>query len=467
MLVRALGTDRFGILTLAWALIGYFSLFDFGLGRALTKVVAERTGQGRDDEVPGVVWTATWMMAALGIVAAGMMAVCCPWLVRDVLKVPRNLQQETLHALLVLAGAIPIVTTYTGLRGVLEAWLRFDLTSAVRIPMGVLTFVGPLAVLPFSHSVFSVVAVLAAARALGCVLQLLLCIRTVPGLRGTWRPQMSAVPPLLRFGSWMTVSNVISPLMVSVDRFVIGAIISVTAVAYYATPYEAVTKLLLIPAALVGVLFPAFSRSSAEGGAHTSQLFRRGVKVLVLALFPLCLLTVVFSREALTIWLGSDFSAQSGLVLQLLAIGVFVNGLASVPFALVQGIGRPDVTAKLHLLEFPIYLLLLWWLVVGYGIVGAAIAWVLRMAVDAALLFVVSERTFEDRGPTDRPLIAGLTTSLALLAMVTEHLSVLSKAVATTLALLVFVWIAWSRVLAGEDRVLFTSGLQMLGLRGK
>jgi len=41
-LVKGLGTERFGILTLAWVIIGYLSLFDLGLGRALTKLVAEK-----------------------------------------------------------------------------------------------------------------------------------------------------------------------------------------------------------------------------------------------------------------------------------------------------------------------------------------------------------------------------------------------------------------------------------------
>ena len=47
---------------------------------------------------------------------------------------------------------------------------------------------------------------------------------------------------LLRFGGWMTVSNIVGPLMVTLDRFLIGALISVSAVAYYATPYEVVSQ---------------------------------------------------------------------------------------------------------------------------------------------------------------------------------------------------------------------------------
>lgn len=59
---------------------------------------------------------------------------------------------------------------------------------------------------------------------------------------------------------------------------------------------------------------------------------------------------------------------------------------------MVQGSGRPDITAKLHLIELPFYLLVLWWLLDTNGIVGAAIAWVLRITIDATFLFFVSSR---------------------------------------------------------------------------
>ena len=42
LLIDGLGVERFGILVLAWMIIGYFSLL--GLPRALTKLVAENLG---------------------------------------------------------------------------------------------------------------------------------------------------------------------------------------------------------------------------------------------------------------------------------------------------------------------------------------------------------------------------------------------------------------------------------------
>jgi len=53
LIIHGLGTDRFGILSLAWVILGYFSVFDLGLGRATTKYVAEALGIGNEDQCTG------------------------------------------------------------------------------------------------------------------------------------------------------------------------------------------------------------------------------------------------------------------------------------------------------------------------------------------------------------------------------------------------------------------------------
>ena len=140
LLVKGLGTDRFGILTLAWIVIGYFSLFDLGMGRALTKHVAEQLGAGQEQNIPAVIWTALSLMLFLGLAGALVLGVLTPWLVYDALKIPPTLQHESLHAFYLLALSIPIVISSAGLRGVLEAYQRFGLVNAVRLSMGVFTF---------------------------------------------------------------------------------------------------------------------------------------------------------------------------------------------------------------------------------------------------------------------------------------------------------------------------------------
>jgi O-antigen/teichoic acid export membrane protein len=457
ILIRGLGKERFGVLTLAWALIGYASLFDLGLGRALTQLVAKKLGAGEEREIPALAWTSLLLMLLLGVAGAGAVFLISPWLVGRGLNVPLALQRETLQAFRLLGFSLPFVITTAGLRGLLEAHQRFGLINALRIPMGLFTFAGPLLALPFSKSLVPVVGTLVAGRIAAWAAHLLLCLRVLPELGQSIAWERSAAGPLLRFGGWMTVSNLVSALMVMIDRFLIGALVTMTAVAYYATPYEVVTKLWLIPGALVGVMFPAFSTSSAQDRNRTALLFGRSVKCILLVLFPMVLLLIVLAQDGLRVWLGSEFAANSVHVVQWLAVGVFLNSLALVPSALVQGVGRPDLTAKLQVLELPAYLTALIWLTKKYGIEGAAIAWTGRVALDALILFIMARWLLPIKVSL-RPQSAFLTAlGLAALALAGLPQGLLLKGAFLLVTIVGFVLVTWFRVLSPEERKLAQS----------
>jgi O-antigen/teichoic acid export membrane protein len=387
ILIQGIGVDRFGLLALAWLVIGYFSLFDLGIGRALTQFVSGRIGRGEDDEVAPVAWTGLAIMSALGVAAWAALHLLAPILVTRILNVPTELRDEAVGAFRILALAVPFVVSTAGLRGLLEAVQRFDFVNAVRIPLGALTFLAPLAVLPFSADLRAVVAALAAIRVLAWGAYGLLLLRAMPSLRGNLRTEVGQILSLVRFGSWITVSNVVSPLMVHLDRVVIGAVLSMSAVAYYATPFEVVTRLWIVPIAVMGVLFPAFATSYAADQQRAAWLFDQASRGILLLLLPVVLLVVGVSGPALELWVGAEFAREGAVVARWLALGVFVNSLAHVPYALLQAMGRPDLTAKLHLAEAPFYFFLLWGLLAVVGLPGAAIAWTVRVIVDAILLF--------------------------------------------------------------------------------
>ncbi len=452
LLIKGMGVDRFGVLTLAWMVIGYFSLFDLGLGRALIKLVSEKLGAGRPEEIPELVWTALVLMGLLGVVGAGVTLALAGWLVTEILNIPVELQGETLASFRLLAWSVPVVILTTGLRGILEAYQRFDLVNLVRVPLGILTFLSPVAVLPFSNHLDVIVMVLLGLRILIGVIHVLLCERVVPGLFRRIAYSRHHVRPMLGFGGWMTVSNVVGPMMVYIDRFVIGSVLSMAAVAYYVTPYEVITKFLVIPGALVGVLFPAFSASLAGNGSQAIGLYRSGVRWVFLAMFPIVLLATVFASDGLRLWLSEEFSKNSTAVLQWLAAGVLLNGLANIPFALIQGAGRPDLTAKLHLAELPFYLLLLWVLMNEWGVVGASAAWTLRNLIDTVILFVIAawlksdlQRTLKFDG-----LIVGIALTILALASISAGLVI--KTVFAAAVLFGFFVAAWCYFLSVGER---------------
>jgi len=454
LLIKNLGVERFGILTMAWMITGYFGLFDLGIGRALTKLVAEKIPRNNPQEITPLVWTALFITLIAGILGTILMVAISPYLVQDALKIPPDLQTETIHSFYLLAFSIPIVISSACLLGVLAAYQRFDLVNLVRIPVGALTFLSPLLVLPFSKSIFDMVAVLVVVRFIEWLANLLLCFKVIPLLRQAFAIQQSLLKHLMSFGGWMTVSNIVGPLMVYLDRFLIGSMLSVSAVAYYTTPYEMVSRLMIFPGALVGVLFPAFSTSFEHDRVNTTLVFSRGLKYIFLTLFPVILIVVTFAYEGLEIWLGSEFAQNSTRVLQWLAAGALINSQAYMPFALLHAAGRPDLTAKLHIIEAPFYILAILWLINNYGIEGAAIAWVLRVLVDSIVLFGMSLRILSISPSTiERFVVCGVAAIMALLIAITLPVDLILKASFTLLGLITFAFIGWFKLLAPEERL--------------
>jgi O-antigen/teichoic acid export membrane protein len=194
---------------------------------------------------------------------------------------------------------------------------------------------------------------------------------------------------MLGYGAWLTVSNVVGPLMVYADRFVIGALLPVASVAYYSAPHEALTRLWILPAALTSALFPSFAAAAV---AEARLLYRKGVLAMLVTAVPLALVAGLLASQWMTLWLGADFASRGAPAARWLAFGVAVNCLAYIPFTLLQARGRADLTGKLHLAELPVYLAALTALVGSSGIEGAAIAWAGRCAFDAVALFVLAGR---------------------------------------------------------------------------
>ena len=387
VLIRELGEARFGLLTLIWAVVSYFGLFDLGLGRALTQQLAVALAGDDHKGVGPLVATATVLMAVLGIFAGLLMALLAPWGVGLIQSVPD--QQEAVNAVLLMALAMPAIVLTSGLRGVLEARHAFGIINAIRLPMGLFTFLGPVVVVLYGSTRLDVVtAVLAAGRIVACVVHAWYAWRVLPDDHGRLVLRKRLLKPLCVSGGWLTLSNIISPFMGYVDRFIIGGVVSAAAVAHYTTPQEIVTKLWIVPGALTAVLFPAFAADVTKQDGKTRPLFAKAVHWLFLTLFPVTLFLALFAQEILTVWVGAEFALQSAKLMQIFAAGILINCLAHVPFTLIQGAGQPRITALIHSVELPFFLLALWGLTSKYGVLGAALAWFLRMVVDTLFMFI-------------------------------------------------------------------------------
>jgi O-antigen/teichoic acid export membrane protein len=391
ILIRYLGTERFGVLALAWMLLTY--LAELGFGSTTTRYAAEALGAGRGHELGGIAWTTAGLQALAGLAEGVALAMVTPWLVGSVLNIPDVLMSDARTCLYLLAAAIPLVGLGKSFRGLVEAAQRFDLALLVHLPITAGTYVLAAIGAVLGWPLPAIFGVIVASRIISLPGYLLVARHALPGI--SLRPAIhrGRRRELTMFAGWVAVSTIVSPLLVYLDRFMVGVLLSMTAVTFYAAPYELVARLALIPAAIVGALFPVFSQLSGERDrTQAESLAARSITLVVVVLGPAMILILGGARDGLSLWLGPEYASRSALALQILAVGVLANAAAHVPYGLLQGMGRPDLPARFHLIELPLQLLIAWVLVSRFGIPGAALAWTGRVLLDAALLFGAGAR---------------------------------------------------------------------------
>ena len=144
---------------------------------------------------------------------------------------------------------------------------------------------------------------------------------------------------------------------------------------------------------------------------------------------------------------------KATLILQFLALGVLFNSMAYIPFTFLEGIGRPDITAKIQLAELPVYLVLMWIVIKQYGINGAALVWFLRMILDALILLYFAKKKLLIK--TDLKL--KLNQFLIPLLVIASFSILLIKAALLKFIFLLFilsmfVFLVWKYLLAEDEK---------------
>jgi O-antigen/teichoic acid export membrane protein len=451
LLIRQLGVDRWGLFTLALSLGVALSIFDFGISRALTRAVAEKLGQGQDDEVPGLIITAVWVLLGLGLI--GWMAghVLMPMLIDRILRVPPELREEAILAFRVLMTSTPLILLNFALNGVLMAYQKYRASSFLSILVTTAYFVGPVLVLAVWDSLTIVMVAMVGVRLLYTVGASWIALRTVPGLYSRPAFRLDLMPQLLRVGLWVALSGLLTPFLMYADRFMIAALLPLSAVSYYATPFDLVARFAILPVAITTALFPALSACHGTLPERTAALMRQGILAVSLTVFPACLLTVVFSSELLTLWLGSEFSTKSHAILQLLGTGIFFSCISLVLVSLLDAIGRPDLGAKLLIGKIFVFLPLSAALIYQLGTEGAAVAFMLRTCTGAVGRLWLCARFYQLAAGDAQRILIVLTMAGGLLLACAVPVSLPVRCVATVVALLSFSVVATSCLLRWSE----------------
>ncbi len=384
--IHLIGAARYGVLSVVWLLLGYFGFLDFGLSRASANALSRLARAPAAERVP-VLITSLYLNLGLGAFGGAVLYGASSLLLQFAGNVPAGLRPEIEAAMPWIAFMLPVALVSAVGSGALESRERFVASNLLTTVGGVLGQVGPvLCAWLIAPSLSVVIPAAFLSRLLMTGLVWVLVIRD-EGRLDLRLFERHRVRGLLGYGAWVSVTSIISPLLEMLDQVLIGAMLGPAAVAHYAVPMNVATRSLVVSSALSKTLFPRLSRL---GRADALLLAERSELLLAYMFAAVCGPAIILAGPALKLWVGADFAAYSIQAAQILMVGAWCAGLAFIPFTLIQGQGRPDITARIHAAAAVPFFAVLWFLVTRFGLVGAAWAWSLRAAVDGLLLLSFS-----------------------------------------------------------------------------
>jgi len=160
------------------------------------------------------------------------------------------------------------------------------------------------------------------------------------------RPSLALLKEYSRFALVVALIPIITILLTSVDKVMIGFFWSEVEVGYYFSAYKIITLLLIIPLAIETLLFPTISSFHARRDLGAIENVTRATeRYASMIIMPLTVFLIVLPGPVLAILFSEDFLPAVG-ALSLLGCWALIYSI-DIPYtSLLRGINRPDLLVK-------------------------------------------------------------------------------------------------------------------------
>jgi O-antigen/teichoic acid export membrane protein len=391
ILIEKFGMQRFGFISIYWALIGSASLFDFGLSRALTYVVAKNNGvlKGIKNKTILLVGIVTF----LGFIAMLVLYFLSNKYFEKNIHINSQLMYELDQSMIWIALAVPLTTLSSALRGILEGKKLFVFVNIIKVISGVASFGCLLFSDIFSPGLIGVAIVLVLLRLLMVIGFLSPILIELVKIKTHEVIYFKELLDVFKIGGWISISNIVSPLLLYADKLILGMILSPVILTAYTTSFELALRMLFVAGAISSVIYPyCVSAKKSE----LNKIIKQSYCYIFIAYFIPLLSMAFFSYQLISLFINDEIANISRDFVWIICIGILFNALAHIPFAIIQGRGRADLTAKVHMIEAIPYIISLYYASTLYGATGAATVWCVRVIVDCISLIKISQHILRE-----------------------------------------------------------------------
>ena len=371
VIVRGLGTAGFGTWSLVMALVGHAALMDLGLGVALVRRVADTEQRGDREASVDALGAALMMTAALALVtAAGLWLVAEPaagWL-----RVPVELRPAFIAAVRIAGVGAALALPGSALGAVPAAVQQLARLVMLEVIITAGVIAAQCLIILLDGGLDALAWAFAAGRLLSLAGRWVIARRLLGYVKVGAAAGYPFWTSLGRFGVLKVVHQLLSQMVLYLDRLLVGALVSVEAVAWYTVAMELAQRLLMIQSNVAQAYYPA-ACAAVSDHASFGRLYLRSARAVAMLTFPVALVLAVLAEPLLVWWVGPDFAAAAPL-LQLVALAYAVMALTAIPAAAADALNQPGLSVRYGVVSVALNLTLALILIPRLGARGAAVA---------------------------------------------------------------------------------------------
>lgn len=370
VLARLLSPEIFGLMGIALIALRMFETVTRpGLAQALI---------ARQQDFSEAAPTAFSILVMRGLALASLLALSAPW-------IGQFYKEPQLVPLLMALSTVFLIESLTSINAIAHQrnldFRRLSYLSLVSVVSGLIVTIG---LAYWLRSVWALV--------IGQIVSVSVqsaCSYYFVGGRIRFGFDAAIARDLFRYGKFVTGSSVVVYVASELDSAVVGKILGIEQLGYYAL---ALTVATLATANLSkvasSIMMPAYSKLQSDRAALRNA-YLRSLELVLLLVMPAAAGLILLAGSFIEVVYGSQWLAAT-LPLQILAVFGLLRAMVSFSGFLFEGIGVPKATFQLGILRLLVIVPLIIPMIKQFGLAGAAITVTTGMVVQwvAALVYL-------------------------------------------------------------------------------
>jgi O-antigen/teichoic acid export membrane protein len=393
IIIRGLGSSRFGFFALLNSTLTLFGLLDFGISYTFTKKLSENREDQSSSDLSAIFSSSTILYFILGFVV--MLAfLFLPSVFKVLFKIPDGYISSYSLAFFIL-GVVFLMKMLTVTISLIPYSLQKQgIPTKVSLFNNALLQLGSIAVIKTGHGIMGLLVLQLISAAFLLLSYYFIWHRIAPSLKFIFVFPKSVLKTISQQGFWVFLSNTMGNILAQADKFVLGAIWGPVAVGYYSAAQMLPEKISATAFALSHGFFPIFSEAS-QGQSSTEKvktIFRRSLRIITIITGGLTVLVLVFGYSFVKFWISKEFADQGMLAILFLGVTYFLLSFNSFFNSFLSGLHALKFLALSALITAVVDLIFMVILIPKFGLNGAAFAYMLSGIPILIILYYIEKR---------------------------------------------------------------------------